>query len=200
MKKSLTVMIGLIFISGLLFTQTTESTETKFNPAEETLVKQAEVIMDFVSVIGIPDKKISNTELSTLQDMVRNFFEIRKNFFKDVREISFLSSVKEEHHSKFLFVFECQEVLNAYFSGLTEEDDKDQTVKRFFEKHTGYQMDIEVKKLWGLRILLFIFLGLILGVLAMAGIASISDSGILVIAVGIIIFIGCGILFLFVFS
>lgn len=200
MKKLLIVTIGLIFISGLVFAQISKNAETEFNLAEEVLAKQAEVIMDFVLVAsGAPDRKLSNNELHTLDSMIDNFFSVRKNLFKDVKDISFLSLIKEEYHSKFLFVFDCHEVLDAYFSGFTEEDDVAQTLKRFFEKHTGYQIDIGKKNFWGLRIFLFLFLGICAGILSGTIVSSLSESDVSGLISGIIVFIAIGILFLFVF-
>lgn len=199
MKKSLIVMIGLIFVSGLIFSQIPRTTEDEPNLAEEVLAKQAETVMDFILASGVPDRKLSNAELHTLDSMVENFFNARENLFKGVKDISFLSLVKEEHHFKFLFVFECREVLDVYFPGLTEEDDKNQTLKRFFEKHTGYQIDIETKNLWVARIIFFILIGFLVGGLLGVVVSTFSDSDLAGIITSVVIFVVIGILFLFVF-
>lgn len=182
MKKFWIGLIGLIFISGLVLTQTPaeETAEQITSPAREMLLHQIEGIRGFVQTIGEKSGTVFKSDLSQLQKMIDNFFSLRKRLLEEMDAPSFIFTEKDA--SEIAFVFECQEMLSIYFEEgtLNDQDDKLQRVKRFFFKYAGREMTIEKAKDFGgraaLGFLMGIFVALIVGVIIGIIVAAITND------------------------
>jgi len=218
MRKLWIGLIGLIFVSGLVFAQTpTEKTAEQItNLAREMLLHQIEKIQEFVRTVGEKSGRVSGLDMSLIKKRIENFFSLRRKLLekvgapfsifteKDVSEIAFVfgtpfSIFTEKDVSEIAFVFECQKMINVYFAegGLNYQDDKLQGVKEFFSKYAGREMIIEKAKDWVARIILGFFASVLL--MALIVMAFSKKNHAIAIRVGVIVFIICMLLYLFVF-
>ena len=87
MKKIWIVLVGLIFVSGLIFAQTS----TNFKKATTRELAKAELelhliktdIESFANSLADNDAEISGKEMKTLKKMVKRFDKAKKEFDKE---------------------------------------------------------------------------------------------------------------------
>ncbi len=201
MKKFLIALIGFVFISGLAFSQeqTNDSIDQISGSIREILFKKIEMIETFTQAIGKESGKVTGSDLSKLKDMVFDFLALKGELLKETYA-SFVLFEKTDA-PKLAFVFDCQEAVDAYFDHVLQyKDDSVQTVKRFFKKYTGREMEIERTKEWAFRItVLGLICGAFIAVIIGLVVAEFFDNEGAGVATFIIVFIVWFFLFLFVF-
>jgi len=184
MKKFWIGLIGLVFISGLVFAQVPmEKPANKgLNATRTILLYQIGVIEEFVQVIG--EKTVmGKSDLEKLQKMVDSFFELKKRLFKEIDSI--FPVFTKNDSLEVAFIYECQKAVIEYLDGIFwYGDDNAQTIKKFFAKYTGKEIEIERAKNWSGRI----FVGILAGLALMLLFFFYIDRGDILFFVGVIVF------------
>ena len=162
MKKLLIGLIGLVFISGLVFPQAlTERSESQIRGSvREILLCQIGRIQGLVRTMGEKSGIIAKSDLLKLETMIDDFFSLKEELPKKLG--SPYPIFTEEDAMEIAFVFESRKAVEKYFkNSFWYEDDDSQTIKKFFTKYTGREMEIERAKNWPVRTVFGLCVGMI---------------------------------------